>query len=414
MLGSACSNSTSGSTSSGGGAGGANSGSIVVGALATESGPLAAGFGEVVDGAKAYFDYVNAHGGVAGRKIELKYVADDTGSPTNDTTQARNLVEEDGVFAVVGVGTPFFSGASFLTAEGVPAFGYVVSTNWNDSQNLFGAYGSYLDYATDAYTPVYVARKLDVKSVGLVSYNIAAASEDVCAAIAGSLKNAGINVNFEDLAFPLGGDPTADVLQMKSKGVGLFVTCMEGSDNLAFAEAMHQNGMTGVHALWLTGYDRALVKQNSAVMQGVIYELQHVPFEAAAAFPGKYPGMQQYLSVMNQYEPHWTYDETAIQGYINAEQFVQGLKDLARAKEPLTRQNLIDVINKDTEFSGNGLTTSVNWTYAHTSAPPPYCAAYVEVGPGGSITPVFVQPHDQVFVCENNQNQLVPPLRGSP
>ena len=49
----------------------------------------------------------------------LKYQADDTGSPTNDTTQARNLVEQDKVFAVVGVGTPFFDGASFF-ARGHP------------------------------------------------------------------------------------------------------------------------------------------------------------------------------------------------------------------------------------------------------------------------------------------------------
>jgi hypothetical protein len=85
-------------------------------------------------------------GGVDGRKIYLKYQADDTGSPTDDTTQARNLVEQDHVFAVVGVGTPFFDGASFFAAEGTPAFGYVVSQDWNNHPDLFGAYGSYLDY----------------------------------------------------------------------------------------------------------------------------------------------------------------------------------------------------------------------------------------------------------------------------
>ena len=94
---------------------------IIVGALATESGPLASLFGQPVYGAEAYFDYVNnTFGGVDGRKIDLAYNLDDAGSTTNDTTQVRNLVEQDHVFAVVGVSTLFFSGASFLAVKARP------------------------------------------------------------------------------------------------------------------------------------------------------------------------------------------------------------------------------------------------------------------------------------------------------
>jgi hypothetical protein len=50
-----------------------------------------------------------------------QYQADDTGSPTNDTTQARNLVEQDHVFAVVGVGTPFFDRRLLLRRRGHPS-----------------------------------------------------------------------------------------------------------------------------------------------------------------------------------------------------------------------------------------------------------------------------------------------------
>jgi hypothetical protein len=41
-------------------------------------------------------------------------------------------------------------------------------------------------------------------------------------------------------------------------------------------------------------------------MVGVIYLEQHVPFEAAGQFPGKYPAIQQYLTTMKKYEPKWT------------------------------------------------------------------------------------------------------------
>jgi branched-chain amino acid transport system substrate-binding protein len=393
---------------------GVTSTSITVGSLATASGALAGQFGQVVNGVQAYFDAVNAAGGVDGRTIDLKYQADDTGNPTNDTTQARNLVEQDQVFAVVGVGTPFFSGASFFASQGTPAFGYVVTQDWNIHPDLFGAYGSYLDFTTSQPDEVYVARQLKAKSVAVVAYNIAASSEDACQSVINGLKAKGIHVGFQDLAFGLGSNPTADVLAMKAAHVDMYISCMEGSDNLSFEQAMHQNGMTNVHSVWLDGYDRAYLKQDPADMVGVIYLDQHVPFEVATQFPGKYPAMDTYIATMKKYEPNWTYDDLAFQGYLNAVQFVQGLKEEAATGKPLTQADLISTINKETAFTGGGLTTPVNWTNAHTSAVPPYCAAFVEVEPGDQLKVVFTQKNDEVFVCGGNQDQLVAPLPGTP
>jgi branched-chain amino acid transport system substrate-binding protein len=425
LLTAACSNSgTSGSgptTTAGSGthvassAPGVTNTSITVGSLATASGALAGGFAEVPDGAIAYFDAVNAAGGVDGRKIYLKYQADDTGSPTNDTTQARNLVEQDNVFAVVGIGTPFFDGASFFQAEGTPSFGYVVTQDWNNRSNLFGAYGSYLDYTTSQPDEIYVAQQLHAKSVGVLAYGIAASSQDACESVVTGLKGAGIHVGFEDVNFGLGANPTADVLAMKAAHVDMFVSCMEGSDNLAVDQAMQQNGMTGVHSVWLDGYDRAYLQQDPSVMVGVIYLEQHVPFEAAGQFPGKYPAMAQYLATMKKYEPKWTYDDSSFQGYLNAVQFVQGLKEEAATGQPLTQADLVATINKETSFTGGGLTPPVNWTNAHTSAVGPYCASFVEVEPGDQLKVVFTQANDEVFVCGNAQNKVpVPPLPGTP
>jgi branched-chain amino acid transport system substrate-binding protein len=56
-------------------------------------------------GAKAYFDYVNAHGGVNGRKIVYR-IADDQYDPVQTVSQTQKLVEQDGVFAIFNsVGT---------------------------------------------------------------------------------------------------------------------------------------------------------------------------------------------------------------------------------------------------------------------------------------------------------------------
>jgi branched-chain amino acid transport system substrate-binding protein len=65
----------------------------------------AAAFGAVGPGAKAYFDYVNAAGGVNGRRIEYVFY-DDAYNPAQTVQLTRRLVEQDTVFAVFNsVGT---------------------------------------------------------------------------------------------------------------------------------------------------------------------------------------------------------------------------------------------------------------------------------------------------------------------
>jgi ABC-type branched-subunit amino acid transport system substrate-binding protein len=53
----------------------------------------------VLSGAKAYFDYVNAHGGVYGRKIVYR-IEDDQYDPTQTVSLTQKLVEQDNVFAI--------------------------------------------------------------------------------------------------------------------------------------------------------------------------------------------------------------------------------------------------------------------------------------------------------------------------
>src|SRR5580700_10200534 len=50
---------------------GVTSTEITTGAISTLTGPLAADFNGVVPGIKAYFDMINAQGGVNGRKLNL-------------------------------------------------------------------------------------------------------------------------------------------------------------------------------------------------------------------------------------------------------------------------------------------------------------------------------------------------------
>jgi branched-chain amino acid transport system substrate-binding protein len=69
------------------------------------SGPASA-YGIIGEGAKAYFDFINAKGGVDGRKITFKTL-DDGYEPPRALQNARRLIQQDKVFALFNtLGTP--------------------------------------------------------------------------------------------------------------------------------------------------------------------------------------------------------------------------------------------------------------------------------------------------------------------
>jgi branched-chain amino acid transport system substrate-binding protein len=87
-----------------GGTPGVTSSTITIGGTVPITGPAAL-FGSVGRGADAYFKYVNAHGGVYGRKIRYLYL-DDAYDPAKTVQLTRQLVEQDHVFAIFNsVGT---------------------------------------------------------------------------------------------------------------------------------------------------------------------------------------------------------------------------------------------------------------------------------------------------------------------
>ena len=71
---------------------------IVIGGTSPLTGP-AASYASVARGAKAYFEFVNAGGGVSKRKIDYRIV-DDAYNPAQTVQAVRRLVEQDKVFAV--------------------------------------------------------------------------------------------------------------------------------------------------------------------------------------------------------------------------------------------------------------------------------------------------------------------------
>ena len=93
-------------------------------------------------GATARFQVENSKGGVFGRKINYVESADDQGSVTVALSQAQRLVEQDQVFAIVPVLSPYVDQAGpYLAQQHVPFFGWGIDAAFCKNPYAFGFTG---------------------------------------------------------------------------------------------------------------------------------------------------------------------------------------------------------------------------------------------------------------------------------
>jgi ABC-type branched-subunit amino acid transport system substrate-binding protein len=381
---------------------GVTSNSILVGSISTQTGTLASNFSPLIYGERAYFNYINAQGGVNGRMINYKYALDDGGNPTTFNQLANTLINGDHVFAVTGVATAFFTPNLFVQS-GIPTYGYNVTGNWAGPPNLFAAGGSVEYYPAGVPEYAYVARKNQrTPSIAIVAYGVAA-SADACQAAENGLKAAGYNVSYVDLKINYPGSTVAtDVQRMKQAGSNFVATCMDVQGNVTMARAIQQYGVKATQ-LWLDGDDLSTLQTNKSLMQGIYFATAHVPFTAPTRL---YTGLKLYLQQMNKYEPKHTYDELAIQGWESAALFVQGVK---MAGNNLTWANVVKQTNSLTSFTAGGLTAPTNWAVGgHSGHAPPYCTAYIQAR-GTKYVPALNKGQN-VFNCFKSVNPKSNPV----
>jgi len=143
---------------------------VKVGAHFPLTGVAAPGYSEIPTGAKAYFDYVNANGGVNGRKIDYVF-RDDAYNPTNTSQVVNELVLQDEIFAMVGgLGTPTHSAVlDSLNSQGVPdLFVSSGSLLWNQPEKNPQTFGWQPDYEIEGkIIGQYVRQNFPNAKVGL-------------------------------------------------------------------------------------------------------------------------------------------------------------------------------------------------------------------------------------------------------
>ena len=331
--------SSAGAAASTSSAPGVTSNSITVGTISTQTGTLASNFSSLIYGERAYFDYINAQGGVNGRKINYKYALDDGGNPTTFNQLANTLINQDHVFAVTGVATAFFSPNLFVES-GIPTYGYNVTGNWAGPPNLFAAGGSVQYYPARAPEVTYVARKTQKKpSIAFLAYGVAA-SAAACQAEQNCSEGRRLQRQLLRPQGQLSGLDRRHRRPAHEAGRLQYGRQLHGRAG----QRHHGPGDQAVRAgnmtqLWFSGNDQSTLNSNESLMQNVYFTIltSRSPPRVQLTRDSSCTSPQ-----MKKYEPKYVTDEIAIQGWESAALFVQGVK---MAGNNLTQANVIKADN---------------------------------------------------------------------
>ena len=152
---------------------GATDTEIKVGNIMPYSGPASA-YGVIGRTEQAYFNKINAEGGINGRKIDfISY--DDAYSPPKTVEQARKLVESDEVLLIFNpLGTPGNTAIQkYMNAKKVPQlFVSTGAAKWNDPKNFPWTMGWQPNYETEARIYAsYILKNHPGKTIGVLYQN---------------------------------------------------------------------------------------------------------------------------------------------------------------------------------------------------------------------------------------------------
>ena len=146
---------------------------ITLGISQPTNGPASYGYNKVAPAMDAYFKYVNANGGVNGRKIKL-VVKNDGYKVTDAVNKTVELLSRDKVFALVGsLGTAnniAVSNAVDLDGQGIPSLyvntGFSGFAKKSDYPTMFSLFPSY--YMETKILGEYIKKNFPTKKVGII------------------------------------------------------------------------------------------------------------------------------------------------------------------------------------------------------------------------------------------------------
>lgn len=343
---------------------GVTASTVRVGIIASLTSPLGGDvFAAPSYGARAYFDALNARGGVHGRTVAAT-VCDDGASGAGDQQCAHQLIDSDKVFALTATTTLDYAGAPYVSAKDVPDIGgEPIGDAYDQYPHLYSLYGSdeprqgtvgfggVLYGGTEVYR--YFKVKLGTHRAGVLYYN-QADSQRYASLISKSLRAEGYTVVEEQLDFSLPNFDAA-VLDLKSHHVDSVYDALDSTGNVDLCKAMDDDGLTvkakvtnvqNWNSSVRSDYAGSPTCRNSIYATGNDRNYEDTKYPTVAAFRA---AMSKYFPGRNGKLSMWE-----LEGWAAAQWLTDAMTSCG-AK--LTRGCVQKYMNRPVEYDGHGLLT---------------------------------------------------------
>lgn len=315
--------------------------SVRLGTSQSLTGPLAFEGTQQVAGIEAYFDAVNAQGGVNGRKIEWKCY-DDAYKPQDAVANLKRLVEQDGIFAVLNTQGTATSKAPipYLEEKKVPfLFPWQGDSGLAGKKLIFTSYPFY-DVQTRLIAHWLVEKK-GMKRIGII-YQDDAYGQPFLETLKKELKSMNLELTAAESMKRGASDAAVQVAKMAAANVDACLLALLPGQGAQVLKEGIKNGWKAklVGAGPLT--DESFVALSGGAGEGV---WGFTPWPDPMHSP--LPAMKKYRETLAKYKPKVTPNRHNLYGYVYAMLAVEGLK---KAGKDLTREGLV-----------KGLESVTNW-----------------------------------------------------
>jgi ABC-type branched-subunit amino acid transport system substrate-binding protein len=305
---------------------------IIIGQAAGFTGAIAGTVKELTAGAKAYFDYVNANGGIHGRKIVLESM-DDGFDPKRTPGVFKELIEKKNVFAMfLSRGTPTTeAGYAVAEAAKVPLVG--PSTGAMSMYNpprkyMFPVRASYHS-ETSKIVPQLI--NMGINRIAIV-HTDDSFGQDGLAGVQQAMKNnnlTAVAVASHVRATIKVEEAVAAIAKAEPQAIIMIVTADAG---VAFVKQMKKTGRNPVFITLSNNSSNAFIKNLGDDGWGVaVSQVSPYPFSATMAITKEF---QDVIKGKADVAPSYS----SMEGFIAAKVLVEGLR---RAGAKPTREKLI-------------------------------------------------------------------------
>lgn len=299
-----------------------------------------------LNGAKLYFDAINAKNGAAGYKIEVKAL-DDGYNPAKSAANAKQLIDED-VDALFGFAGTASCDAAFAVAKpaGTLFFAPFAASDSLRDPSLRNTFHIRPALADEAYKMVRHCATLNQNRIAVFAEDDAMGRAGL-AAVNQALVDLKLPPLVASAFSPVNSDKVdaAVALLAKSNAQAIIQVSLFNT-SAAFIRAMRKTGFAGQFLNFsVVGIDPLFTALGKEIGGVVISQVVPSPRSAGT------PIIKEYLDVLNQTEQNPSYE--SVEGYIAARTFAEGVRRSA-ATGKVDRASLQKAFESVTDYDVGG------------------------------------------------------------